>query len=224
MESSHLDAETLTTEPGKHAAAWATLKHPDIRGIIVPGGFGVRGVEGKIAAIHHARVNKIPFLGLCLGMQVMVIEYARNVLGMKDANSEEFDSVTSHPVVVFMPEVNPLVMGGTMRLGARNTLIATRIDVPYPVAVPVSATADEGATATSTGASAAPATPVSKQKTSTATTAHSITTPTASGVDHGRSLASEVYGFQNSTDPLVTISERHRHRYEVRTVTCVAPA
>lgn len=73
--------------------------------ILVPGGFGDRGVEGKILAAKYARENKMPFLGICLGMQIAVIEFARSLLGLKDANSEEFDPETSNPCVIFMPEV-----------------------------------------------------------------------------------------------------------------------
>ena len=90
-----------------------------IDGILVPGGFGSRGVEGKIAAIKYARERKIPFLGICLGMQCTVIEYARDVLGWKDANSTEFDEKTSHPVIDLMEDQRGITQkGGTMRLGA----------------------------------------------------------------------------------------------------------
>ena len=88
-------------------------------GILVPGGFGSRGVEGKIAAIKYAREHKIPFLGICLGMQCTVIEYARDVLGWKDANSTEFGESTAHPVIDLMEEQRGVTQkGGTMRLGA----------------------------------------------------------------------------------------------------------
>ena len=91
-------------------------------GIIVPGGFGVRGIEGKLKAIEFVRKNKIPFLGLCLGMQVAVIEFARNVCNLKEANSAEFSKKTKYPVVDVMPEQKALLRekryGGTMRLGA----------------------------------------------------------------------------------------------------------
>jgi CTP synthase len=87
-------------------------------GIIVPGGFGSRGIEGKIAAARYARENKVPYLGLCLGMQVMVIEFARHVLESEEANSTEFDRGTKHPVIDLLPEQRGLAdMGGTMRLG-----------------------------------------------------------------------------------------------------------
>ena len=89
------------------------------KGILVPGGFGDRGVEGKIRAIRYARENRIPFLGLCLGMQCAVIEFARNVCGMEDANSTEFNAETKHPVIALMDSQQGIVeKGGTMRLGA----------------------------------------------------------------------------------------------------------
>ena len=97
----------------------------NIDGILVPGGFGSRGVEGKIAAIKYAREKKIPFLGICLGMQCTVIEYARDVLGWKDANSTEFDENTTHPVIDLMEEQRGVTQkGGTMRLGAYPCLLA----------------------------------------------------------------------------------------------------
>jgi CTP synthase len=87
-------------------------------GIIVPGGFGTRGTEGKIMAAKYARENKVPYLGLCLGMQLMCVEFARNVLGYEDANSSEFDRSTGHPVIDLMLEQRAITdMGGTMRLG-----------------------------------------------------------------------------------------------------------
>jgi len=90
----------------------------DADGIIVPGGFGERGIEGKIHAARYARENNIPYLGLCLGMQVMVIEFARHVLSDDEANSTEFDPSTPHPVIDLMPDQRDLTdMGGTMRLG-----------------------------------------------------------------------------------------------------------
>lgn len=73
--------------------------------MLVPGGFGDRGVQGKILAAKYARENKVPFFGICLGMQIAVIEFARSILGLKDANSTEFDPHTKNPCVIFMPEV-----------------------------------------------------------------------------------------------------------------------
>jgi len=88
------------------------------QGIIVPGGFGVRGIEGMIKAVSYARNNKVPYFGLCLGMQVMVIEVARQVLGLTGANSSEFDANTSYPVIDLLPEQKAIEnKGGTMRLG-----------------------------------------------------------------------------------------------------------
>ena len=95
---------------------WEKVRAAD--GIIVPGGFGGRGIEGKIQAARYARENKIPYLGLCLGMQLMVIEFARQVLGDEEVNSTEFDRGTNHPVIDLMPEQRDIAdMGGTMRLG-----------------------------------------------------------------------------------------------------------
>jgi CTP synthase len=91
----------------------------DLDGIVIPGGFGERGVEGKIAAANYARENNIPCLGLCLGMQVMTIEFARNELGLTGANSTEFDPATPHPVIDLMDSQRDVTdKGGTMRLGA----------------------------------------------------------------------------------------------------------
>lgn len=91
----------------------------DIDALVVPGGFGDRGLEGKLSAVRYARENKIPFLGICLGMQCSVIEYARNVLGLKDANSTEFNKTTTSPVVDIMEEQKKVTQkGGTMRLGS----------------------------------------------------------------------------------------------------------
>jgi len=90
----------------------------DMNGIVVPGGFGIRGVDGKIAAIEYAKQHKIPFLGLCLGMQCAVIEWARNTAQLENANSAEFDPDTTNPVINLLPEQQDVVdLGGTMRLG-----------------------------------------------------------------------------------------------------------
>ncbi|WP_142858212.1 glutamine hydrolyzing CTP synthase [Salinigranum halophilum] len=93
-------------------------------GVVVPGGFGVRGTEGKVEAVRHAREHDVPFLGLCLGFQMAVVEHARNVLGLEGANSAELDPDTPHPVIDILPEQKELDdMGGTMRLGAHETEI-----------------------------------------------------------------------------------------------------
>lgn len=93
----------------------------DCHGIIVPGGFGVRGTEGKIACIRHARENGMPYLGLCLGFQMAVIEFARNVCGLEGANSTEFDPKCTHPVIDILPEQKKIEgLGGNMRLGGKD--------------------------------------------------------------------------------------------------------
>ena len=107
-----IDSETITKDSAKQ-------KLEGLQGIIIPGGFGNRGVEGKIEAIKYARENNIPFLGICLGMQMAVIEFARNVLGLKDANSAEFSEETKNPVIHIMEDQKEIrKKGGTMRLGA----------------------------------------------------------------------------------------------------------
>jgi len=142
-EFSLTDSYISVLEAVKHAA-WANNRTPEIHwlsaqkfetgdkeelkklkefdGVIVPGGFGTRGTEGKIKAIEYLRKNKIPFLGLCLGLQLAVIEFARHVCGVKDATSREFDSKASNPVIDLMEEQKELMKqhnyGGTMRLGA----------------------------------------------------------------------------------------------------------
>jgi CTP synthase len=96
----------------------------EVSGILVPGGFGYRGVEGKIEAIRYARENRMPFLGICLGFQAAVIEFSRNVLGLKNANSSEFHPETNDPVIDLLPEQEGIKdLGGTMRLGAKKVII-----------------------------------------------------------------------------------------------------
>lgn len=144
VEASDLEPATKAEDPAKHEAAWRVIQEVD--GIVVPGGFGNRGVEGKVACVEFARKGGKPILGVCLGMQVMVIEHCRSVLGLANATSEEFagagaagadgekkqggqqegqgEEVTK--AVVFMPEINPAVMGGTMRLGQRATRVTLK--------------------------------------------------------------------------------------------------
>lgn len=110
-------SDTCTSDAGAKKALLG------VDAVLVPGGFGVRGIEGKLGALKWARENKVPTLGICLGLQCMVIEYARNVAGIADASSSEFDPETSHPVIATMEEQKSFVegagdLGGTMRLGA----------------------------------------------------------------------------------------------------------
>ena len=109
-----VDSEKLEKEPERIGE-----KLGEIDGMIIPGGFGSRGTEGMILAAQYARINGIPFLGICLGMQMALVEFARNVVGWKDANSSELDPETFHPVIYLMPEQAGVTqLGGTMRLGA----------------------------------------------------------------------------------------------------------
>ena len=122
VDSQHLTAENI-------ADALAGCK-----GILVPGGFGDRGIEGMILAAQYARENRIPYLGICLGMQIAVIEFARHVAGWSDAHSAEFDSATAHPVIDLMPDqVGVTAKGGTMRLGKYPCVLTagTRAQVAY---------------------------------------------------------------------------------------------
>ncbi len=114
IEINKIDAEDIEKDgPEPH------LK--DLAGILVPGGFGERGIEGKVAAVRYARENGVPYFGLCLGMQVATIEYARNVIGLEDAHSLEFEAETPHPVIALMDEQHDVTSkGGTMRLGAQD--------------------------------------------------------------------------------------------------------
>ena len=107
-----IDSETITPENVAQTLAGCD-------GLLVPGGFGNRGIEGKIATAHYARTNNVPYLGICLGMQIAVIEFARYVCGLEDANSGEFDENSNNKVIDFMPDQNAEInKGGTLRLGA----------------------------------------------------------------------------------------------------------
>ncbi len=118
VEIDWIDAENVTAE-----TADKLLEGAD--GILVPGGFGDRGIEGKIEAVRYAREHKVPFFGICLGMQLAVVEYARNVAGLKGAHSSELDPKTPYPVIDLMPDQKGISdMGGTMRLGAFPCVLA----------------------------------------------------------------------------------------------------
>ncbi|GLU07303.1 hypothetical protein SLE2022_242660 [Rubroshorea leprosula] len=123
IAASDLEDDSAKSTPEAHAAAWKTLRNAEC--VLVPGGFGDRGVKGMILAAKYARENNVPYLGICLGMQISVIEFARSVLGLERANSMEFDDKTPNPVVIFMPEGSRTHMGSTMRLGSRRTLLQT---------------------------------------------------------------------------------------------------
>ncbi|KAI5116602.1 hypothetical protein M0805_006780 [Coniferiporia weirii] len=120
VESSDLEPETQESHPVNYHDAWRAVVGAN--GILVPGGFGQRGTEGMLQAVKWAREQRIPFLGICLGFQVAVIEWARNVCGVSKANSGEFAGENDDSVVIFMPEGSRTHMGGTMRLGLRPTV------------------------------------------------------------------------------------------------------
>lgn len=137
-----INAETLADGDGADSEIGAEVRERlealrSYDGILVPGGFGIRGIEGKVRAARFARENNIPYLGICLGMQVAVIEFARNVAGLKGANSTEFDTYTPFPVIDLMPEQFEVEgMGGTMRLGNWPMLIhpGTLLEKVYDLA------------------------------------------------------------------------------------------
>lgn len=120
LQVNWIEAEGL--EAGESNSNDAQLEGYD--GILVPGGFGKRGIEGMLIAIRYARENKVPYFGICLGMQTACVEFARNVVGLEDANSSEFDPATPHRVIYKLRELRGVEeLGGTMRLGARTCKI-----------------------------------------------------------------------------------------------------
>ena len=120
-----VDSETVTDGNAAQILAGAD-------GVLVPGGFGDRGIEGKISAIRYARENNVPFLGICLGMQMAVVEFARHVCGLADAHSSELSRTTAHPVIDLMPDQRGVTdKGGTMRLGSYPCTLAGRDSKAY---------------------------------------------------------------------------------------------
>ncbi|KAG6368724.1 hypothetical protein INS49_002938 [Diaporthe citri] len=120
VDAEHLEPKAKSTDEEKCNEAWHAVRTAS--GIIVPGGFGTRGTEGMMLASKFARENGTPFLGVCLGFQTAAIQYARDICGMSEANSEEFHSMAKDCVVISMPELDKQNMGGTMRLGSRKTI------------------------------------------------------------------------------------------------------
>jgi CTP synthase len=130
VEISWVHSADLEKEKG-----WDIVKQADA--VLVPGGFGSRGIEGKILAARYARENKVPYLGLCLGMQVMCVDFARNVLDLEEANSTEFDRATKYPVIDLMIDQRSITdMGGTMRLGLYPCLLQPDTKAAAAYAVP----------------------------------------------------------------------------------------
>ena len=120
IDAAHLEAETEAHDAHKYHTAWCHIHEAD--GVLVPGGFGARGTEGMVAAARQARESNKPFLGVCLGMQLAVVEFARNVCGVPDATSGEFEPEAASKLIVDMPELDSTKKGATMRLGLRATL------------------------------------------------------------------------------------------------------
>lgn len=127
IEAANLEKEMKIEDPVMYHKAWQTLCKSN--GVIVPGGFGKRGFEGKLEACQWCREMQKPFLGICLGLQSAVVEFSRNVLKLDKANSAEVDPHTPHPIIIDMPEHNQGQMGGTMRLGKRTTLFTSEKSV-----------------------------------------------------------------------------------------------
>lgn len=190
IEATDLEQDTLITDASRYERAWAVLRQ-EVCGIIVPGGFGVRGIEGKVAAAKYARESGLPYLGLCLGMQVMVIEYCRSILLQTQANSVEFDEHTNFPAIVFMPEGNQVEKGGTMRLGARDTQIKKYIG--------------SGSSSNS-----------QRGEVSTAWELYGLQASTTIAIDDDDGIDGTIDGMVTTRGQSIGIvSERHRHRYEV---------
>jgi len=124
LESTDLEPNMKSSDARKYEEAWRKLRSVD--GVLVPGGFGNRGIEGMILAAKYCRESELPYFGICVGMQVAVIEACRSLLELEGANSSEFSEMTPHPCIVFMPEHSATVMGGTMRLGSRCTIIKSQ--------------------------------------------------------------------------------------------------
>ncbi|KAL9105215.1 MAG: hypothetical protein Q9187_008760 [Circinaria calcarea] len=184
VDASHLESVTSTSSPAEYHKAWHVIC--TAQGILVPGGFGHRGTEGMIAAANWARKNKTPYLGICLGMQIAVIEFARNVCNLPKAASIELDERTPDPVVIFMPEIDRTTLGGTMRLGIRPTHFQS---------------GSEWSKLRALYGSKKSLLPAS---------------PSTNGVSNGDSPSSSTSSSSPSSagDELI-ILERHRHRYEV---------
>ncbi|KAF1743148.1 hypothetical protein MXB_4245, partial [Myxobolus squamalis] len=124
VQSGHLDISCKESDKNAYHEAWEKLRSS--QGIVIPGGFDNRGTQGKILAIQYARENNVPILGICLGLQLMIVEFARNVLYLDDADSVELNADTLNPVIIEMPEFNPSQKGGTMRLGLKKTIFSTK--------------------------------------------------------------------------------------------------
>ena len=213
IDSENLEEATRISRPSEYHDAWSTVHKAN--GILIPGGFGDRGTEGMIAAIKSAREISTPFLGICLGMQLAVIEYARNVCGLTLAASAEFNEQTTEPLVIFMPEVDRTTMGATMRLGLRATHFQPVSEWSKMRAVYAHDILPHDAAA---GAGTPPMiNRFKRQKASTTTLpsphlTNGFTSPPQQTTTNGTVAAPEE---DPSPTKLLIINERHRHRYEV---------
>ncbi|KAL8759656.1 MAG: hypothetical protein Q9199_000617 [Rusavskia elegans] len=183
LDSSDLEPETETTSPAAYHKAWGSLCTSS--GIIVPGGFGQRGTEGMVAAAKWAREKDVPYLGICLGMQIAVIEFCRNVCGIQAAQSEEFVADADDKVVIYMPEISKTTLGASLRLGLKKTIFQenssfSKLRQLYETKAP-----------------SVNGLPADSDPTNTTATADGEPT------------------FKPSPGQPPIISERHRHRYEV---------
>ena len=207
IDASHLEESVRVSSPADFHTAWKDLC--TAQGILVPGGFGLRGTAGMISAIRWAREKDVPFLGVCLGMQLAVIEYTRHVCGITKADSTEFDERTEDPMIINMPEISKTTLGGTMRLGLRNTIFQdgsewSKLRKLY-----------------TKKADHLPNGNASPPHLTNGTVEHSNADTIPNGNSNGTTLNSStangplVEGNRGSTSPPMIISERHRHRYEV---------
>ena len=215
IDSENLEEATRITKPTEYHDAWSTVHKAN--GILVPGGFGNRGTEGMIAAIRSARENNTPFLGICLGMQLAVVEYARDFCGITSAASAEFDEHASEPLIIFMPEIDRTTMGATMRLGLRETHFQpgsewSKMRAVYDHDVPPHDAA--------TGAGTPPKiNGHGRRKASTSIfpsqhPTNGSASPSRRADMNGSTTSSEEAPSSSPAKPLI-INERHRHRYEV---------
>ena len=213
IDAEHLEEVTRHSDPAAFHKAWHQLYTAN--GVLVPGGFGERGTDGMISAIRSARENFTPFLGICLGMQMAVLEYSRNVLGMTAASSEEFAGRTDDSVIIFMPQINRGAMGGNMRLGLKETHFQpgsewSKIRALYENEgwTPAVSDMSDGIQALSLN-SALPTPPSPSIVNGTISPPPTPNAPKANGTP-----APRLNGTSNNTAPFI-INERHRHRYEV---------
>ena len=200
IDASHLEESVRVSSPADFHKAWHELC--TAQGILVPGGFGLRGTEGMISAIKWARETNIPFLGVCLGMQLAVIEYARHVCRIPKADSAEFNEHTTDPIIISMPEISKTTLGGTMRLGLRNTIFQpgsewSKLRTLYT----------KNTTQLANGSTTPP-------HLSNGTGSREHTDPVVV-LNGSTANGSKVEHLPTPTSSPLIISERHRHRYEV---------